>query len=158
MGVRSFFTDIKGAPSARQAGPGPAGVVCKDAEISRGNRELERRENRQSQAGGNRGTRLLRGGSMPRPTGGSPPGAALPPVSCPRSPQAAGAGSNAPAVTAPARAGRAVVLTPGAPIAVRTSQVPGRNAAHCPGRPLRRQGHPKVLSNRSAERIFGTHP
>jgi hypothetical protein len=34
----------------------------------------------------------------------------------------------------------------------------GRNAAHCPGRPLRPQGHPKILSNRSAERIFRTHP
>ena len=38
------------------------------------------------------------------------------------------------------------------------SQPPGRNAAHCPGRPLQRQGHPKILSNRFAERIFGTHP
>ncbi len=25
------------------------------------------------------------------------------------------------------------------------SQPPGRNAAHCPGRPLQRQGHPKIL-------------
>ena len=37
---------------------------------------------RLSQAG-ERGTRLLRGGSLPRPTGGSPPGAALPPVGTP---------------------------------------------------------------------------
>jgi hypothetical protein len=28
----------------------------------------------------------------------------------------------------------------------------------CPGVPLHRQGHPKILSNRSAESIFGTHP
>jgi hypothetical protein len=95
---------------------------------------------------------------MPRPTGGSPPGAALPPVGCPRSPQAAGTGSNAPTVTAPERAGRTGILTPGVLIAVGRSQRSGRNAAHCPGRPLRRQGHPKILSNRSAERIFGTHP
>ena len=26
------------------------------------------------------------------------------------------------------------------------SQPPGRNAAHCPGRPLQRQGHPKILT------------
>ena len=32
---------------------------------------------------GQQGTRLLRCGRMPRPTGGSPPGAALPPVGCP---------------------------------------------------------------------------
>jgi len=31
-----------------------------------------------------RGTRLLRGGSLPRPKGGNPPGAALPPVGRPR--------------------------------------------------------------------------
>jgi hypothetical protein len=34
----------------------------------------------------------------------------------------------------------------------------GRNAAHCPGRPLHPQGHPKILSDRSAESIFRTHP
>jgi hypothetical protein len=33
-----------------------------------------------------------------------------------------------------------------------------RNAAYCPGRPLQRQGHPKILSNRFAERILGTPP
>jgi hypothetical protein len=31
------------------------------------------------------------------------------------------------------------------------SQTPGRNAAHCPRRPLHPQGHPKILSNRSAK-------
>jgi hypothetical protein len=73
---------FKGTPSARQAGPAGPGVACRDAEVSRGNRELERR--RTAKAGGERGTRLLRGGSLPRATGGSPPGAALPPVGCPR--------------------------------------------------------------------------
>jgi hypothetical protein len=38
------------------------------------------------------------------------------------------------------------------------SRSAGRNAAHCPGRPLHPQGHPKILSNRCAERIFRTHP
>jgi hypothetical protein len=31
-----------------------------------------------------------------------------------------------------------------------------RNAAHCPGRPLQRQGHLKIVSNRFAETIFRT--
>jgi len=31
------------------------------------------------------------------------------------------------------------------------SQPPGRNATHCPGRPLHPQGHPKILSTRSAK-------
>ena len=31
-------------------------------------------------------------------------------------------------------------------------------AAHCPARPLQRQGHPKIVSNRFAETIFGTRP
>ena len=31
------------------------------------------------------------------------------------------------------------------------SQAPGRNAAHCQGRPLHPQGHPEILSNRSAK-------
>jgi hypothetical protein len=60
-------------------------------------------------------------------------------------PQASGTGSNALSVPAPARAGRGGVLTPNVPVAVRRSR--SRNAAHCPGRPLRTQGHPKILSN-----------
>jgi hypothetical protein len=31
-------------------------------------------------------------------------------------------------------------------------------AAHCPGWPLQRQGHPKIVSNRFAETIFRTRP
>jgi hypothetical protein len=57
-----------------------------------------------------------------------------------------------------ARASRADSITPSTPVAARQSRSPGRNAAHCPGRPLHPQGHPKILSNRSAESIFGTHP
>ena len=53
---------------------------------------------------------------------------------------------------------QAVNQAPGAPIAEKMSQPPGRNAAHCPGRPLQRQGHPKLVSNRFAETSFGTHP
>ena len=59
------------------------------------------RGDRQRQARRQRGPRLLWGGSMPRPMGGTPPGAALPPGGCPPSPQAAGTGSNAPTVSAP---------------------------------------------------------
>ena len=38
-----------------------------------------------------------------------------------------------------------------APVARRLSQSAGRNAAHCPGLPLQRPGHPKILSSRSAK-------
>jgi len=67
-----------------------------------------------------------------------------------------------PAVMSPMRRGasrsRPSCVAPDTPIAARRSQPPGRNAAHCPARPLHPQGHPKILSNRSAESIFGTHP
>jgi hypothetical protein len=59
-----------------------------------------------------------------------------------------------PAVTLPVLRGGSrptVILVPGAPIAGQRSQGPGRNAAHCPGRPLHPQGHLKILSNRSAK-------
>ena len=59
---------------------------------------------------------------------------------------------------APASRSQAVSLAPDAPIAGKRSRSTGRNAAHCPGRLLHPQGHPKILSNRSAERIFRTHP
>ena len=41
---------------------------------------------------------------------------------------------------------------------VKDDNSPGRDAAHYPGWPLQRQGHPKIVSNRFAETIFGTHP
>ena len=53
---------------------------------------------------------------------------------------------------------QADALAPGAPEAVKMSQPAGRNAAHCLGWPLQRQGHPKVVSNRFAETISGTRP
>ena len=61
-------------------------------------------------------------------------------------------GDRPPAVPAVSRCrarqhhGQAVSLAPSAPIAVKMSQPPGRNAAHCPGRPLQRQGCPKIVS------------
>jgi hypothetical protein len=42
--------------------------------------------------------------------------------------------------------------------AVKMSQPAGRNAAHCPGWPLQRRGHPEIVSNRFAETISGTRP
>jgi hypothetical protein len=51
------------------------------------------------------------------------------------------------------------MLAPGAPYCRAESYSHrGRNAAHCPGRPLQRQGHPNIVSNRFAETMFGTHP
>jgi hypothetical protein len=57
------------------------------------------------------------------------------------------------------RAGRAGRHAPGAPAAgEKGSRARCRNAAHCPGWPLQGQGHPKIVSDRFAETIFGTHP
>ena len=73
-------------------------------------------------------------------------------------------GDSPPAVPAVSRCcarqhrGRAVALAPNVLEALRMSQPAGRNAAHCPGWPLQRQGHPKIVSNRFAETIFRTHP
>ena len=51
---------------------------------------------------------------------------------------------------------QAVTYATDAPIAGRMSQATGRNAAHCPGWSLQRQGHPKIVSNRSAETVLRT--
>ena len=52
---------------------------------------------------------------------------------------------------------QAVNVAPSAPAAGKCHSQ-RRNVAHCPGRPLQRQGHPKIVSNRFAETIFRTHP
>jgi hypothetical protein len=46
---------------------------------------------------------------------------------------------------------QAVNVAPSAPGAMKMSQPAGRNAAHCPCRPLHPQGHPKILSSCSAK-------
>jgi len=85
----------------------------------------------------------------------------LPRAGCP------GSGRSRSRRTVPGAMGRELVLTvmlaPGVPIAVRRSQGPGRNAAHCPGRPLQRQpcgpdGEGQARSARGqAPRQVGTH-
>jgi hypothetical protein len=45
-----------------------------------------------------------------------------------------------------------VNVAPGPPIAGKMSQPPGRNAAHCPGWPLQRQGHPKIVSKTASQK------
>jgi hypothetical protein len=62
---------------------------------------------------GNRGARLLRGGSMPRPTGGSPPGAAMPPVGCPRARRQAVPAPTRRQLPSPASPNRAALPAPG---------------------------------------------
>jgi hypothetical protein len=54
--------------------------------------------------------------------------------------------------------GQAVSIALSESVAGKVSQPTSRNAAHCPDWPLQRQGHPKIVSNRSAETIFRTHP
>ena len=98
----------------------------------------------------------MRGGSFAASFGREPYGAAAAAHGTP--------GDRPPAVLAVSRCrarqhhDQAVNVAPSAPSTERMSQSPGRNAAHCPGRPLQRQGHPKIVSNRSAETIFRTHP
>ena len=98
----------------------------------------------------------MRGGSFAASFGRKPYGAAAAAHGTP--------GDRPPAVPAVSRCrarqhhGRAVTVAPGASIAARMSQRPGRNAAHCPGWPLQRQGHPKIVSNRFTETIFRTRP
>jgi len=83
----------------------------------------------------------LLGGSFARALpGGSPTGAAAAALGFP--------GDRPPAVPAvPPRCrarqqqDQAVTVASGAPITGEMSQRPGRNAAHCPDRPLQRQGH-----------------
>src|SRR5208282_480622 len=108
--VTTFCTALKARLRRARPGRCPAQVVCKDAEISRGDRELERRRTARAERAA--GRRAYSGAAASRAQrGGSPPGAALPPVGC-----SAPAGRRHPLqrtpVTAPARAGRAVVLTP----------------------------------------------
>src|SRR5690348_4160088 len=61
--------------------------------------------------------------------------------------------------TGPGAGPVAVSVASSAPIVRRMSQPAGRNAAHYPGRPLQRQGHPKIVSNRFAlSAISGARP
>jgi hypothetical protein len=97
---------------------------------------------RRRRPGFTRGVSPLRGGSFAASFGRKPYDAA---AAAPNDP-----GDRPPAVPAVSRCrarqhhGQAVSDAPSAPIAGRMSQAPGRNAAHCPGRPLQRQGHPPL--------------
>ena len=105
---------------------------------------------------GSRGDPAVARRQLRPPLGDSPPARRLPRSASPP-PAAASSRRNVPG-SAPGEQDQAAALAPGAPVAGRKSQPPGRNTAHCPCRPLHPQGHPKILSNRSAESIFGTHP
>jgi hypothetical protein len=50
-GCDNFLYGFKGTPSARQAGPGPAEVACRDAEVSPRGSASWSRDNHQSRAG-----------------------------------------------------------------------------------------------------------
>ena len=103
---------------------------------------------RRRRSGFTRGSRRCGAAAFAASFGRKPYGAA----SC----RARHPGDRPPAVPAVSRCARqlhdqTVILGPGARIAVKMSQPAGRNAAHCPDRPLHPQGHPKILSNRSAK-------
>jgi hypothetical protein len=93
---------------------------------------------RRRRPGFNLGVSPLRGGSFAASFGRKPYGAAAAALGFP--------GDRPPAVPAVSRCrarqhhGQADGVAPGAPIAGGMSQPAGRNAAHCPGRSLQRQG------------------
>ena len=153
----NFLYGFKGTPSACQAGP--ARPVRTRRRESTEDGASWREEPCQRPDGESTGTAPTPGRAACRARpGGSPLGAAPPPGQQARTRRQA-----VPAATHP---GAPRPREPAGPSSTRRahrlpcerSQRPGRIAAHCPGRPLQRQGHPKILSNRSAERIFGTHP
>ena len=147
-----FLYGFKGAPPARHANG-----QNRQRELARATGESRAVERPVISGKGRRGPAVTERQLSLRPSGGSPTGATSCRARLPRHrPQPV------PAVTPRYRATRA---GPGrharaecADRRAKGSQPPGRNAAHCPGRPLQRQGHPKILSNRFAERIFGTRP
>ena len=100
---------FKGTPSACQAELCPAKIVCWDTKSAEGNRELERRRNARAERTGDAPSPGRQHGA---PYGRKPTGRGAAAGRLPRSRRQAGTGSNAPPVTAPTRAGRAVVLTP----------------------------------------------
>ena len=89
-----------------------------------------------------------------RPFGRKPAGRDEPtPGGCPRFPQAGGCPSLRDLRHRASRSAQnwPVIFASDVPNHQQESQAQGRNAAHCPGRPLHPQGHPKILSNRSAK-------
>jgi hypothetical protein len=107
-----LYKPIKGAPAARRTWPVPSQVACGSRGITEGERELAGRET----AGATprqQGDRLRRGGSLPRPTGDGPPGAALPPVGSPATGGQAVPPPMLTLMTAPALLAEAVLLAPG---------------------------------------------
>ena len=150
-----FLYDFKGTPSARQAAlrrpSSNAGV--------RAHRGIARNGVRTGpEPGGVTGSSPGRGGRPAAPSRAEALGARRRHhVSRP-----APAGRQSPPqrspMTAIARTGRRVGLASVARSPGERSPTSARNAAHCPGRPLHPQGHLKILSNRCAESIFGTHP
>ena len=99
---------------------------------------------------GRRGSRRCRAAAFAAPFGRKPYGATSCRARLPRHRPQRSPPSRPAAVPARAGPGRRAHAEC-ADRRAKRSQPPGRNAAHCPGRPLQRQGHPKILSNRFAE-------
>ncbi len=136
--AESGLTWIKGTPSARLARrPGPGYASRREHRGSK----LSGRDDRPLVARGHRGLAVAGRQLRSRPSGQQPYGRGGCRARLPRHRPAAGPRRNAPVPrhtnrTRPSSL-RQVRRSPG------RSQVPGRNAAHCPGWPLQRQGHPR---------------
>jgi len=148
----NFLYGFKGTPAARQARRPGRGFEGRREPP----RERNSRDDRAVSGPGRRGTRRRGAAAFPAPSGRKPYGAA----SC----RARLPGTGPRAVPAVAPKCRTCKRCPAACLGARRlppdeeSQWRGRNAAHRTERPLHPQGHPKILSNRFAESIFGTHP
>jgi hypothetical protein len=98
----NFLYAVKGTPSARQAGPGPAEIVCRDAEVSPGEFAIWS-ESAPAQPGGQQGSRPPPGRQPAAPYGRKPTGRGAASRRQPPRPQVAGIRSNAHPVTVPAQ-------------------------------------------------------
>jgi hypothetical protein len=156
LGVRTFFTINQGHAFGAPGRPAPAGFGRENARASRVARAGAGTEPAAERGAGTAPTPGP--GGMPRPAGREPSGRGAAARSAGPHPRVASPRRNASRCAETARTGRAVLHTPSGQLPCERSQRPGGIAAHCPERPLQRQGHPKILSNRSAERIFGDPP
>jgi hypothetical protein len=144
--VTTFFTASRA--HLRRAGPdGPSREQRGRTQAVE--RERAARVTRRRRPGFTQGSRRRGAAASPRPSDASPTARRLPRTAPPVTGRL-----RSPPYPAAATASTTTRPYPRAECAdrhVKMSQRPGRNAAHCLGRPLHPQGHPKILSTRSAK-------
>ncbi len=167
----NFLHGFKGAPPARQAGPRPGRVACgRTRKSSKGIASWREAGTARSRAGW-QGTRLLRGGSLPRPYGREPSGRGAAAGRLSPLPQAGSPVRNAPTMTTPAelagpsasrracsrRARHSLADGPSSRATVRARIGGGFAARSYPGAPRMVRGRPSGLKTAS-HRAFARRP